>query len=122
MGEEQNALLDVTFNRSVKLRARDQRFSSNGGVLLLREMDDRLGLTESIAKKLDDPRRPEQIRYHPDELLREKIYARALGYDVEDEVDLLAHDPALRIATWNRPGARVFEERGASQPRRPRPS
>ena len=82
----------------------------------MREAEERLGLVESIASRLYDPRRRDLIRYHIDKLLRERIFSRALGYNVEDEADLLAHDPAMRIATWNRPGERVLEERIASQP------
>jgi len=116
VSEEKSPFFEPTFNRSVKIRARDQRLSSDGGVLLLREADERLGLIESIASELYDPRRQDLIRYYPDELLRERIFSRALGYNVEDEVDLLAHDPAMRMATWNRPGERVLDERSASQP------
>jgi hypothetical protein len=116
MSEEVEAFFEPTFNRSVKLRARDHRLSSDGGVLLLREADERLGLIDSLVSTLYDPRRPDRIRYYLDELLRERIFPRALGYNVDDEVDLLAHDPAMRIAIWNRPGERVLDERGASQP------
>jgi hypothetical protein len=116
VSEEKTPFFEPTFNRSVKLRARDQRLSSDGCVLLLREADERLGLVESLASQLYDPRRQELIRYHVDELLRERIFPQALGYSVQDEVDLLAHDPALRIAIWNRPGEQVLDERGASQP------
>jgi hypothetical protein len=116
MGEGTRAFSGLSFNRSVKLRASDQRLSSDGGVLLLREADQRLELIGSLASHLHDPRRQDLIRYHLDELLRERIFLRALGYNVDDEADLLAHDPAMRIATWNRPGERVLEERSASQP------
>jgi hypothetical protein len=116
MSEEKSTFFGATFNRSVKFRARDQRLSSDGGVLLLREADERLGLIESLASRLYDPRREDLIRYHLDELLRERIFARALGYRADDEADLLAHDPAMRIAVWNRPGGRVLDERNASQP------
>ena len=116
MSEETKTFFEPTFNRSVKLRARDSRLSSDGGVLLLREAEERLGLIESLASEVYDPRREDSIRYHVDELLRERIFARALGYNADDEVDLLAHDPAVRLATWNRTGDRVLDERGASQP------
>jgi hypothetical protein len=56
------------------------------------------------------------VRNHLDKLIRERIFARALGYNADDEEDLLAHDPALRIATWGRPGDRVLAEPAASQP------
>lgn len=116
MSEEKPTFFEPTFNRSVKFRARDHRLSSDGGVLLLREADKRLDLIDSLASQLYDPRCEDLIRYHLDELLRERIFARALGYNADDEADLLAHDPALRMATWNRPGEQVLEERSASQP------
>ncbi len=92
MSEEKRPFFETSFNRSVKLRATDQRLSSNGGVLLLREADERLGLIESVSSQLIDPRREDRIRYHLDELLRERVFSLALGYNAEDEVDLLAHD------------------------------
>jgi len=116
MSEASCPAFEPSFNRSLKVRARDQRLSSNGGVLLLREMDSRLGLFDGLAEELHDPRRLDLVRYRIDELLRERVFARTLGYNVDDEVDLLCHDPAMRIATWNRPGERVLEERAASQP------
>lgn len=115
MSEASEVFFAPRFNRSVKVGARDQRLSSDGGVLLLREADERLGLVESLASRLHDPRDQAQVRYHLDEILRQRIFSRALGYNADDEVDLLAHDPAMRICTWNRPGDRVLEERGASQ-------
>jgi hypothetical protein len=50
------------------------------------------------------------------ELLRERLYALALGHSAQDDVDRLAHDPAMKLAAWNRPGEQPLEERLASQP------
>jgi hypothetical protein len=83
---------------------------------LLREADHRLGLTEHLASQLVDPRRPERIRYELVELLRERVYGLALGYAAQDDADRLAHDPAMKLAAWNRPGDQTLEERLASQP------
>ena len=44
----------------------------------------------------------ELVRYHLDELLRERVFSRALGYNADDEVDLLAHDPAMSIRRTER--------------------
>lgn len=116
MSEAKPVIFEPSFNRSVKVRSRDERLTSNAGVLLLREVDHRLGLTESLGEEMIDPRRQELIRYPMTELLRERIYSLALGQKPADDVDLLAHDPAMRVAVWNRPGDRVLEERLASQP------
>jgi hypothetical protein len=96
--------------------ASDDRITSDGGLLLLREADHRLGITEQLAARLDDPRRQDLIRYQLVELLRERLYALALGYSAQDDADRLAHDPAMKLAAWNRPGERPLDERMASQP------
>jgi hypothetical protein len=116
MSEAGTIDFEPTFNRSVKVRSRDDRITSNAGALLLREADHRLGLIESLAKGMRDPRKDEWIRYTLPEILREKIYSLALNYRASDDVDLLAHDAVVRMAVWNRPGERVLDERLASQP------
>jgi len=116
MGEGKRPFFEPSFNRSIKVQEGDDRLTSDAGFLLLREADHRLGLIESLARELRDPRQQELVRYTMPELLRERVYSMALAYQAQDDVDRLAHDPALRMATWNRPGEQVLEERSASQP------
>jgi Transposase DDE domain group 1 len=116
MGEGKKPLFEPTFNRAVKVRGGQDRLTSDAGTLLLREADHRLDLTQSLAAALTDRRDPSLVRYTFTELLRERLYALAQGYDAQDDVDELAHDPAMRLAVWNRPGKRVQDERLASQP------
>lgn len=116
MGEAHGWLFEPTFNRSIKLRQADHRISDNAGAVLLREVDHRLGLTAELAAKLIDPRCPRRRRYEQVELLRQHIYALALGHVCQGDHDILAHDPALKLSVWDRPGQRVLDERLASQP------
>jgi hypothetical protein len=116
MGEAGKWLFEPSFNRAVKVRGTDDRLTSDAGVLVAREADHRLGLTESLAARLHDPRRVERIRYSLVELLRERLYALAQGYKAQDDLDRLAHDPAFKMAVWDRPGSEVLDERLASQP------
>jgi hypothetical protein len=116
MGEGKRPFFEPSFNRSIKVQGGDDRLTSNGGAILLREADHRLALIDSLDQQLADPRQAHLIRYALSELLRERIYGLALGYHAQDDLDRLAHDPVLRMATWNRPGQRVVEERLASQP------
>ena len=81
-----------------------------------REVDHRLGLTADLAAELTDPRDPDRIRYQQVELLRQHLYALALGHVHQDDQDILAHDPAVKMAVWDRPGQGVLDERLASQP------
>ena len=116
MGEAQGTLFEPEFNRSIKIQTSEQRITSHAGAVLLREADHQLGLIESLAGQITDPRDPEKIRYTATELLRERIYALALGSKNQDDLDRLAHDPAMRMATWDRPGEEVLQQRLASQP------
>lgn len=109
-------LFEPTFNRAIKLRQADPRITSDAGALLLREADHRLGLTADLAAQLTDDRNPQRIRYEPVELLRQHLYALALGYAHQDDQDALAHDAAMKLAVWDRPGRRGLRERLASQP------
>jgi hypothetical protein len=116
MGEASECLFEPEFNRAIKVCEQDQRITSNAGVLLLREADHRLGLVSSLAAGMVDSRDPAKLRYTLVELLRERLYVLGQGYAAQDDVDRLAHDPAVRMAVWDRPGERVLDERLASQP------
>ena len=116
MGEVNGSKLEPEFNQSVKIEFSDHRITSNAGVLLLREADFKLELTSSIESKMTDTREATAIRYQLGDLLRERVYAMAMGFSTQDDADRLAHDPAFRIAVWNRSGDSVIDERLASQP------
>ena len=116
MGKAHGWLFEPSFNRCIKLRQADPRITSDAGALLLREVDHRLGFTSDLAAQLSDPRDPDCIRYAQVELLRQHLYALALGYAHQDDADTLAHDVAMKLAVWDRPGKRVLQERLASQP------
>jgi hypothetical protein len=116
MGEGKKPFFEPNFNRAVKVRGGQDRLTSDAGALLLREADHRLDLTRSLAAILYDRRDGDSVRYTMVELLRERLYALAQGYNVQDDMDEVAHDPAMRLATWDRPGQRVEQERLASQP------
>jgi len=116
MSEAKKTWFTPSFNRAIKVRQRDSRLTSHAGVMILREADHRLGLVESVVGRIEDPRDPDKIRYTLGELLRERLYALALGESAQDDLDRLAFDPALQMATWDRPGEQVLGERLASQP------
>ena len=72
--------------------------SSDGGALLLRQIDQRLGLTAALDQLIPDPRDPRYITHRQLTLLRQRIYGLALGYeDLNDHRDLRL-DPAIQTA------------------------
>jgi hypothetical protein len=72
--------------------------SSDGGVLLLRQADRRLGLVAALDGVLPDPRDPALIQHRQVDLLRQRIYGLALGYEDLNDHETLRHDLALQTA------------------------
>ena len=105
MGEAEELVFECTFNRSLKVESREERLTGDAGVVLLRELDERLGLTSSLGDSLYDRRDREQIRYGLSELLRQRIYGFVQGYRHQDDGDRTAHDPAMRLAVWEGSGS-----------------
>jgi hypothetical protein len=74
------------------------QLSSDGGVLLLRELDRSLGLTRSVAACFQDRRNPDLITHTVPELVAQRIYGLALGYEDLNDHQHLRHDPLLAAA------------------------
>lgn len=70
-GEVDTGPLRLHFDRSIKLAFQGSSISSDGGLLLYRELDDALGLTDMAADVLCDPRTGKNGRYQMSELLRQ---------------------------------------------------
>jgi len=86
--------------------------TSDAGVLLLREIDARVGLTKRLARCLRDRREQEKVHHQTIELLRQRIYQIACGYEDCNDADRLRSDPALKLAVGRAPQAEDL----ASQP------
>jgi len=72
--------------------------TSDAGVLLLRQIDQRLGLTQAVAEVFTDPRRANRVRHQLSTLLRQRIYGLALGYEDLNDHNTLRSDLALQTA------------------------
>jgi hypothetical protein len=72
--------------------------TGDGGVLLLRQVDQRLGLSAAVARALDDPRRQASCMHDGVSLLRQRLYALALGYEDLNDHQSLRADVALQTA------------------------
>lgn len=80
------------FNRSIKLSSGGGTLSSDTGMLIFREFDEKIGFSQTIAKclKLKDER--SFCIHENDQLLRQKIYQLIAGYHEDDAADQLTHD------------------------------
>ncbi len=79
------------------------RLSSDGGVLLLREVERRLGLAERLAGCLVDRRDPSRIDHEIVEMLRLRMFLIAAGYEDADDCDSLRADPVFKMAVGRLP-------------------
>ncbi len=84
--------------RIVEARFDGGDITSDGGVLLLRQADRLTGLSDSIAQVLSDPRRQASCDHDVPGLVRQRLYAIALGYEDLNDHDGLRQDVALQTA------------------------
>lgn len=84
--------------RKIKARFDGGSVTSDGGSLLLRQADRLLGLTAKAAALLGDPRRKASCDHSLLDLLRQRVYGIALGYEDLNDHQTLRHDLALQTA------------------------
>jgi hypothetical protein len=81
--------------RNIEARFSGGDVSSDGGVMVLREADRRLGLIRALDAGIVDPRHPDLVTHAQGDLLRQRIYGIALGYE-----DLNDHDTLRKDLAW----------------------
>ena len=84
--------------RRVEANFNGGEISSDGGALLLRQVDRRLQLTAAVARALDDPRRQASCEHDLLSLVRQRLYALALGYEDLNDHETLRSDLLLQTA------------------------
>ena len=72
--------------------------SSDGGILLLRDVDRRIGLLDDVACRLNDPRDSLRIKHSLNSLLKQRVYGLALAYEDLNDHQSLRHDTLLQTA------------------------
>lgn len=72
--------------------------SSDGGVMLVRQTDRKIGLSAAVAAALSDPRDPERIRHPLRDLIAQRLYGLCCGYEDLNDHDRLRLDPLMQTA------------------------
>ena len=88
MGESEKQGFQLSFNRFLRVGFQGSRVTSNGGLILVRELDERLGLGELMERYLTD-RRANNARFSFADLLRQSVYSRLAGYGDVNSVEIL---------------------------------
>ena len=79
MGEKEIEPFPFSFNGFLKVDFQGSRVTSDAGLLLVRELDERLGLATFIAKHLSDSRHGLNTQFGLADLLRQSVYSRLVG-------------------------------------------
>jgi Transposase DDE domain group 1 len=79
------------------------RLTSDGGVLMLAEIERKLGIAERLARCIEDPRAPRRVEHGLAEMIRFRALLIAAGYEDANDCDALRADPAFKIAVGRLP-------------------
>jgi Transposase DDE domain group 1 len=90
--------LSPVAGKAVVARFDGGRLSSEGGLLVLREVEQRLGLAGRLAECLTDPRAPERVRHSLEEIISFRMLMIAAGYEDGNDADALRRDPMFKLA------------------------
>jgi hypothetical protein len=102
MGEAGTGPLRLDFDRRLMLQLRGSVITSDSGLLVYRELDDTLGLTDTGADMLADGRTGKNGRHLLVGLLCQSVFGRLAGYEDVNHADRLCRDPAMRWVVGDR--------------------
>ena len=108
MGESGKQPIQLSFNRFLRVAFQGARITSDGGLILVRELDERLGFGEHLTDS-----RAKNTRLPLADLLRQSVYSRLAGYEDVNDAERLSHDPTFRLI-----GSEKIWDRGAALPSR----
>jgi hypothetical protein len=85
------------FSRQVTANFDGGTLTTDGGALLLRQADQRIGLLKRLAGCFTDCRRADRVEHPVAEMLAQRIYGLALGYEDLNDHEQLRHDPLMAV-------------------------
>jgi len=108
VGDSQKQPFQLSFNRFLRVAFQGSKVTSNGGLILVRELDERLGFGELIDEHLTDSR-ANNARFSFADLLRQSVHSRLAGYEDVNDAERLCQDPTFRLI-----GSEKIWDRGAA--------
>ncbi|AGI74112.1 hypothetical protein OA238_c41990 [Octadecabacter arcticus 238] len=94
----------------MRLKFLGTQLSSDGGLLVMRELDDVLGLSNLASGALNNNRRGKKTVHRLGGIFRQSVYGLLAGYEDVNDADRLALDPVMRQVV----GGRAVEVQAAS--------
>jgi hypothetical protein len=84
-------------DKAVDLDFDGGRLSSDAGLVLLKDPDEQLGLTQGLAAVLKDSRDPRRVHFTLHDLLKQRVLQIAAGYEDANDANTLRHDPIFKL-------------------------
>jgi len=84
--------------RKIDVRFDGGDVTSDGGLLLLRQIERKLGLLKAVAEALPDPRNPYLVEHTTEQMLRQRVFGLCQGYEDLNDHDQLRGDLAMQTA------------------------
>lgn len=100
----QSVFFPEIFSRSVQVRFDEPNSTSDGGAILLKALDESLGLTERLTSCLRDPRQEGKVRHEYLDLFRQRIFALSCGYEDANDAARASSDCMQRLLVGYEPG------------------
>jgi hypothetical protein len=97
MGDATSGPVRLSFNPQLRVEFRGATVTSDAGLLLPRELDERLGLNTLIDRHLIDLRTGRNRQFVLADLFRQSVYSRLAGYEDTNDAERLAEDPTFRM-------------------------
>ena len=94
---KQSVLLKGLSKKTVVAQFDQDHASADGGAVLLKACDERLGLSASLAACLSDNRQPGKVKHSLQELFQQRMFGIACGYADANDAARLAHDPVFKL-------------------------
>jgi hypothetical protein len=93
---------EAHFSRRVVAQFSGELLTTEGGALLLRAADRKIGLLRRVVQCFTDARDPQRIEHELSEMLVQRVYGLALGYEDLNDHEELRNDPLLRMLAGRR--------------------
>jgi hypothetical protein len=100
---ERSAFSAPVAGKAVRAAFDGGRLTSDAGVLVLADIERRLGLAERLARCIADPRMPERVHHTVVDMIRFRVLLIAAGYPDANDCDTLRADPAFKMAVGRAP-------------------
>lgn len=89
---------DITFaKKPILFSVSNDPISSDAGLLLIRQFDEKIGMTQTLSDCFHDPRDPNRIEHTFLEMIRARVYGILAGYYDQNDFDTLREDPIFQI-------------------------